>query len=103
VNCSPDALTAMVGAAGVTVTDATGVGCVDALARFDGVPSTAFEFSVPRNATISNWYAVFAMRPYNVQVNGLPTVVPASGVVQPPRVTLVAVAQASGATAKRTS
>ena len=35
-------------------TDATGVSCVVALATFDGLPTTAFVFSVPRKATTAN-------------------------------------------------
>ena len=94
------------GAVGVTVTEATAAGgggvtvrVVVPLATFEGVPSTAFAFKVPRKASTANWYAVFAVKPYTVHVNGLPTAVPASGVVHVPRVTLAAVAQASGATA----
>src|ERR1019366_9537254 len=53
LNCTPAAPTTIVGATGVTVTDATAVGCVVALATFDSVPNTAFEFSVPRKAITS--------------------------------------------------
>src|ERR1035437_7732703 len=67
LNCTPAVPTTIVGAAGVTVTeathvgavgvtvtDATGVSGVVALAVFDGLPSTAFVFSVPRKATTAN-------------------------------------------------
>ena len=43
--------------AGLTVTDATGAAeaVVVPLATLESPPNTAFWFSVPRNATSSNW------------------------------------------------
>src|SRR6185436_13763884 len=74
--------TPMLAVAGVIVTDATGTAAVVVvpLAIVDSAPNTASTFSVPRNATSWNWYAVARASPNTVQVRFAPTALPATGV-----------------------
>src|SRR5205814_7424544 len=73
------------------------------LATFDNAPNTASTFSVPRNSTTSNVYALACARPSTVQVRRAPIVVPARTPLQVPMVTGVADPQDSVPAPQRTS
>src|SRR6266540_1628459 len=102
--CVPSAPTLAL--AGLTVTEATGCGvpaAVVPVATFDSAPNTASTFSVPRNATSWNPYAVDPANPCTVHVRCAPIVLPCRGVAHVPVATLVAEPQEIGVGAERTS
>src|ERR1051325_3961558 len=82
--------------AGVMLTDATGTSedsVVVPPATLDSSPNTAFWFSVPRNATNSNWSPAAESGPSTVRVPLAPIALPVTGVLHVPFATLVALPQ----------
>jgi hypothetical protein len=98
---------ATVAVAGATVTvvgvGVTGAAGVVTVAMFDGLPKTAFRFSVPKKEARRKSYVVDGLRPRTVHVSVPLVAVPLSGTAHVPCVALGEASQLMGEAATRTS